>query len=243
MNSFYSYIYTLAQLVFITPLVYFLSRDDKKLLCCLLYVSHLGLLACYYDSYVIFYNTLLDQFYNTDKYSYVRGVTKTSERYALTKTLYHDIVYESSYTTITFGDKDSFMAPHWTSENNHMKEKNKRSELKFSDDLVIGDHIMSTEEWYTGFIKIIVVKWDRGPLDAVSANSTKIQTWHVYPGSNFQILAQYKHDYYDVIVMYNGPKSMAVFLSDNEEFHKTMFISLSVIIHVSIAVFHFFSNT
>lgn len=190
--------------------IYWTKNERLFLLVLLVYLA----LYLYYHSYVVFYDSLLQQL-NDDKLTYVHGPTSTSHRYAVTYQRIVDIVYD----TIYFGDndKDLFVFGH-----NHAVEKNPRDKITLATDLVVGGREMCNDEWSFEKNPIIDMRWDRGPLVS-HGDRTKEELRHVYPGSNeLHILAQKKRDYYNVLVMYNGSTPMDAYLMSHVEFHTSV---------------------
>jgi hypothetical protein len=217
-------------------LIYFLKQNNDWIKFFLFFSIGFVLVVGYYYYTVRGYCELIYHLKDNDRYYYLNGQMITDERYAVTKTQFSDIIYESSFHTTSFGKDDYVIRPHWTTETKHRREKNKRIVYKFADDLRIGDQFMSEDEWSFENVLLNDINWDRGPLENVTNSQVKEVNWYLYPKKNLQILAKLEFDFYKIEVITNCEVPLIVYLTNWKERHEMVSKVLQVALVVALVL-------
>lgn len=194
-------------------LIVYYRKTDRKYA-----VMYYSLLVTIFYIYNAYYHKCLRDILKSSKVEFIYGPMKTTERYAITKRETSDIVYESSYNTHTFGNDDSVIRPSWTTETKYKTEKNKREAITFAEDLIIGDYMMD-DEYTSDKIEYSNIDWHRGPVINYTEHGQKNSEFYLYPTGEIKIVSERQHDYYDIKLISNDPRSFDQQFDDAELFY------------------------
>lgn len=200
------------------------------------FVLWYSLVATVFYMYNAYYYKFLRDFLTNNEMEFIYGPMKSNERYAITKMVTVDVIYESSYNTHTFGKYDSIIRPTWTTETKYNTEKNKRQTITFAKDLMIGDYIMD-DEYTSDKVEYSNVDWHRGPVINYTENGRKNSEFYLYPNSEIKIVAERQHDYYDIKLISNDPRSFKQQFDDDELFYnKAITLTTTILCGVALLI-------